>query len=94
MTGESRRGECKLLLDKSVDKRAAVSKFCFGARPPDGFSRGNAQTVLLKRYYQCDHGPDDDRLRPGTLPKKKQRLSMKQCGLNHKVGTPQRAAAA
>ena len=68
-----------------MDQRAKVSNFCFGSRPPEGLKRGNAQTVLLKDYYQCDHGPEDDRLRPGMLPKKKQRLSKKQCGLNHKV---------
>ncbi len=85
LTGESRRGTCKLPVDRSVDQRDDVSKFCFGSRPSGGLKRGNAQTVLLKRYYQCDHGPADDRLRPGALAEKKQRLSMKQCGLNHKV---------
>ena len=68
-----------------MDQRATVGNFCFGSRPPAEQRRGNAETVLLKMYYQCDHGPEDDRLRHGALPEKKQRLSKKQCGLNHKV---------
>ena len=61
LTGESSRGGCKFLLDKCVDQRNDISKFCFGSLPSDGMKRGNAQTVLLKQYYQCDHGPEDHR---------------------------------
>ncbi len=44
VAGEGRRGGCKFLLDKCVDQRGDVAKFCFGSLPSDGLKRGNAQT--------------------------------------------------
>jgi hypothetical protein len=85
LTGERSRGVCNLLIDKRWDHRQDVGKFCFGAKPPNGLRRGNAQTVLLKEQYQCDHGPEDNRLRPGKLPEAKQRVSKKQLGTGHKA---------
>ena len=93
LTGESSRGGCKFLLDKCVDQRNDISKFCFGSLPSDGMKRGNAQTVLLKQYYQCDHGPEDHRGLADLPPAKKQRLSKKQRGLNHKVRRQLRTVA-
>ncbi len=85
MTGEGRRGACKFLLDKCVDQHDDVGKFCFGSLPSEGLKRGNAQTVLLKQYYQYDHGPEDHRVLADLPPAKKQRVSKKQRGLGHKV---------
>ena len=84
-TGEWRRGASKFLLDKCVDQRNDVGKLCFGLLPADGLRKGNAQTVLLKQYYQCDHGPEDHRMLADLPPAKKQRMSKKQRGLSHKV---------
>ena len=88
LTGERNRGACNLLVDKRWDHRKNVGSFFFGAKPPEGLRRGIAQMLQLKEQYQCDHGPEDYRLRPGKLPEAKQRVSKKQLGTSHKARGP------
>ena len=57
----------------------------FHGLPANEQKRGSVDTYLWKEEYQCDHGPEDDRVQAGPLPEKKQRTSKKASGLNLKV---------
>lgn len=84
--GEEARGACRFLRDKKVDDRTGeLATWAFNGQPGVGQKRGNVDTYLWKEEYQCDHGPEDDRVQAGPLPAKKQRTSKKASGLSLKV---------